>query len=117
MSLTEHIPSPADAPPRFTAEELLDHIAERGGRIFRMTEVGVFCLTQDEDLARDLMRMGGKSFLPTHLDPVDLGPKRAYRRYNDGPWEWDIYIHIIPVSGETTIHEAAKAFRHGQKIE
>lgn len=116
MTVAEHVPSPADTP-EFDAEGLLDHIAERGGRIFRMPEVSVFCLTQDQELARDLMRWGAKSFLPTHFSPSDLGPKRAYKRGGpDSPWEWDIYIHIIPVSGDTTIHEAAAAYRGGKKV-
>jgi hypothetical protein len=108
----EHIPSPADAP-QHTAEELLQEIVDRGGRVFRMPEVAVFCLTTDEELARWLQRLGGKQFLPSHLRPEDLGPRRAYRRAPGGTWEWDIYIHAIPVNGETTIHEAAKNFQVG----
>jgi hypothetical protein len=114
MAVTEeHVPSPADAP-EFTAEELLAHIAGRGGRIFRMAEILVFCLTQDEQLAFWLLKKGGKSFLPPALVPADLGPRRAYKRTSAGPWEWDIYIHTIPVRGEQTIWEAAQSYPRGR---
>ena len=115
-AIEEHVPSPADTPD-FTADELLDEIEERGGRIFRMREpASVFCLTQSEDLAGWLMHLGGKSFAPPHLLPSQLGEKRAYRRTKDGPWEWDIYVHVIKVAGEKTIWEAAGAFERGLRI-
>jgi hypothetical protein len=115
-SPTENVPSPADTPlePEHDAEELLDYISDRGGRIFRLREVSVFCLTQDEELARWLLSKGGKSFSPPHL-PRPPGPNHAYRRYTGGPWEWDIYIHIIPVKGERTIWEAAQRFKQGRR--
>ena len=118
MSVTEeHVPSPADTPD-FDAEGLLTEIEQLGGRIFRYTEAPrVFVLTQDEQLAQWLFLLGGKAFLPAHLTPGDLAPKGATTRVKGGPWEWDIEIGIIPVSGDVTLWEAAAAFRHGRRSE
>jgi hypothetical protein len=111
----EHVPAPADTP-EHTADELLDEVERRGGRVFRMGEpAAVFCLTLDESLALWLMRLGGKSFVPPGMPP-QTGPNRAYKRTRHGPWEWDIYIHTIPVAGEKSIWEAARAFEHGLRI-
>lgn len=117
MSLTEeHVPSPADTPD-FDAEGLLLEIEQLGGRIFRMSEPSrVFVVTTEEDLARWLMLLGGKPFLPPHLDPADLAPKSAYQR-TKGVWEWDIEIGMVPVSGEITLWEAAAAFKGGKRVE
>jgi len=97
------------APPRYSARELLREIQKRGGRIFRMPLVSVFCLTNDESLAAWLRDLGGHSFTPAGMD---VGADGGYWRDRpNGLREWDIYIHTIPVRGETTIHEAAKANR------
>jgi hypothetical protein len=98
------IPSPAGAP-TMTARQLLNRIRRMGGRIYRMQLVAVFVLTTDEELAVWLIKLGGKRYVPSSADPTT--PAGAYRRAEGGALEWDVYIHTIPVLGETTIHEAA----------
>lgn len=98
------IPSPADAP-TMTARQLLARVRKGGGRVYRMKMVGVFCLTDREDLALWLIKLGGKRYCPQNSDPST--PAGAYRRAPGGKIEWDIYIHTIPVLGEKSIWEAA----------
>lgn len=107
----DHVPSPADAT-RQTAEEFLEEIAERGGRIFRMIEPPrVFVLTTDETLAADIQRRGGRPHMPAHLREQDLLPRNSYRRTKEGIEEWDIEIGACSVGGEQTIWEAAGRYR------
>ena len=111
MGVTEHVPSPADAPSQ-TAEEFLAEIAERGGRIFRMVEPPrVFVLTTDAALAETIKRKGGRPFLPKHLRQEHLLPRDSYERTKGGVEEWDIEIGACPVQGEETIWEAAGEYR------
>jgi hypothetical protein len=112
----DSVPSPADAP-LLTADELLEEIAGRGGRIFRMREYCVFVLTTSEELALWLVTLGGKPFIPAgHQIPNATKPVNAYRRAQD-VWEWDIYIHTIPIAGDETVHQAARRYRHGKKVD
>lgn len=96
------VPSPATAP---TARQLVLTIRRRGGRIYRMPQTLVFCITNEPALAEWLLELGGKAYLPAHTTPGSM--VGGYKRAADGPLEWDIYIHTIPVSGEKTIWEAA----------
>lgn len=98
------VPSPADVP-TMTARQLLARIRRAGGRVYRFRMVGVFVLTDDEQLALWLIKLGGKRYVPVNSDPTT--PAGAYRRAPGGRIEWDIYIHAIPVRGEKTIWEAA----------
>lgn len=98
------VPSPADAP-SLTAGQLLARIRRKGGRVYRMRMVGVFCLTDDEQLALWLIKLGGKRYTPQNAD--DSTPNGAYKRTRGGKLEWDIYIHMIPVLGTRSIWEAA----------
>jgi hypothetical protein len=110
--MSEHVPSPADAP-QLTAEELLDEIAGEGGRVFRMqVPPRVFVLTQSTDLVRRLERLGGRMFRPAHFVPSKDAPMGAYRRTPE-TWEWDMEIGWIPVEGN--LWEAASAYRQGRK--
>lgn len=98
------VPSPADVP-TLTARQLLARIRKAGGRVHRMRSYGVFVLTSDEQLAKWLVGLGGKRYTPLNADPTT--PAGSYKRAADGRLEWDVYIHMIPVVGETTIWEAA----------
>ena len=94
--MAKAVPSPALA--SLTANTLLRRIHQAGGRIFRMREICVFCLTTDEQLAKWLLELGGYAF----------ARGGSYLRDSvTGKREWDIYIHTIPVSGAKTIWEAA----------
>ena len=106
MTVTEHIPSPADTP-QYTADQFLQELRHRGGRIFRMREVFVFTLTNDPDVARWLLELGARPYKPFGTDVKLEGPMGAYTRAKGGRAEWDMYIHTIPVRGEETIWEAA----------
>jgi hypothetical protein len=100
-----HVPSPADTP--LTAEEFLAKLRERGGRVYRMRQLAVFCLTDSPETAQWLLDLGGVPYLPRNATPGEVTPRGAYRRARRGKVEWDIYIHTIPVQGEETIWEAA----------
>ena len=106
-TLPQHVPSPADKRPDFTAEQLLDEMKRRGARVYRMREVAVFALTNDPECARWLMKLGARTYTPRHSEGSFDLPLGAYRRAPEGPPEWDMYVHIIPVEGEETIWEAA----------
>jgi hypothetical protein len=110
----EYVPSPADPAPQ-TAEEFLAEVSEQDGRIFRMQEPPrVFIVTTNGDLAARLLRRGAKSFLPQHLDPIDLAPRSSYRRTKvSGVEEWDIEIAMVP-GIEGSLWEAAGGYRNGQ---
>jgi hypothetical protein len=95
--------------PRYTARDLLREIHRRGGRVNRMRQHAVFCLTTDPKLAEWLLDMGGKAYTPPGIGDalsVDGGYRRDGR--SQGVREWDIYIHAIPVKGEETVWEVAK---------
>lgn len=98
------IPSPADAP-MMTARQLLARIRKGGGRVYRFRMVSVCCLTDDEQLALWLIKLGGKRYVPQVSDPST--PAGSYRRAAGGKVEWDIYIHAIPVLGDKSVWEAA----------
>ena len=103
----EHVPSPADAP-QFYADELVKEIRRRGGRVLRMRTAGVFTLTNDREVASWLLALGASPYRPPWAEQAfEDGPMGAYKRAHDGPLEWDLWIHIIPVLGEETIWEAA----------
>ena len=96
------------AQPRPTAERLLETIRSKGGRVHRMPAGNVFVLTTDRELADWLIHLGGKPHTAPGLD----NPENGYLRAREGPREWDIYIHTIPVSdphdiGRSPIWKAA----------
>jgi hypothetical protein len=105
-AVDEHVPSPAE-PSLPTAEEFLAEVREREGRVYRMREHHVFCLTTNPETANWLLRKGGRTYLPRTANRSFDSPLGAYRRAPEGPPEWDICIHTIPVAGEETIWEAA----------
>jgi len=84
--------------PAYSASEILEKIQAAGGRIYRGRELVVFCLIQDRDVLRWLLLLGAK---------LHAGGRDGYRRSSDGPIEYDLYLHIIPTSGEQTWWEAA----------
>jgi hypothetical protein len=94
-------------PPSYTADKLLREIRRRGGRVYRMREIVVFCLTNDEEVAAWLLDLGGHPFAPRSFRLTETKVPGAYLRAPEGPLEWDIFIHTIPVLGEKTIHQAA----------
>jgi hypothetical protein len=103
----QHVPSPADAP-QFFADELVKEIRARGGHVLRMRESGVFALIRDVELARWLVKLGAKAYRPPWAELAHTdGPMGAYKRAHDGPIEWDLWIHIIPVLGEESVWQAA----------
>jgi len=102
--VAKKVPSPADVP-AFTARQLLNRIRRGGGRIYRMRMASVFVLTTNEQMALWLIKLGGKRYTPINADPST--PAGSYKRTPDGQIEWDVYIHMIPVFGDTTIWEAA----------
>ena len=106
MSVSEHIPSPADAALP-TAAEFLDEIRAQGGKVYRMREHHVFVITRNAQLAERLLKLRGLTYRPVGANPSWDFPLGAYRRSREGPPEWDIYIHAIPVSGDETIWQAA----------
>lgn len=87
-----------------TAEKLVERIHARGGRVFCLPSRMVFVLTTDEVLRDGLMELGGR-FHSTATGGGPGGYKRG--RQKGDKIEWDIWIHTIPVEGETTIYEAA----------
>lgn len=92
--------------PQFTARQLVQRIRQQGGRLYRMPEICVFCLTTNRELANWLIEIGGKPFLPAGFTPaMGFG---GYKRARGGVTEWDIYIHTIPVRGERTIYEMSE---------
>jgi len=99
------IPAPADLP-RHTARSLLREIDRRRGRIYRMRELCAFVLTDDPELARFLLNLGGRCYLPRWAQPEHSSPLGAFRRAPGARPEWDIYIHTIPVRGDLSIWEA-----------
>ena len=102
--MAEHVPSPADAP-ILSARELLQAAQRRGGRIFRMREHHVICITRNQETASWLESLGGLPYRPFGIAAsAEFG---GYRRAKDGPVEWDIYIQMIPVAGDETIWQAA----------
>lgn len=104
--MSEHVPSPADAP--HTAAEIVERIRVCGGSVHRMMEPPrVFCLTQDQGVVDWLMRLGARTHVPVHYRAGEETPKGAYKRDRGGPWEWDIWLHALPVQDEETMWEAA----------
>lgn len=101
-----YVPSPDDRGPEFTAEQLLAEMRERGARVYRMREHAVFALTKDPECARWLLGLGARPYTPRHSEGSFDLPVGGYRRAKDGPTEWDLYVHIIPVSGEQTLWQA-----------
>lgn len=90
------VPSPADAP-TMSAAELIAHIREEGGRVFRFCapSTRVFALTTDRELSQWLVKRGGKPFVPVGMGvDVDGG----YMRAAGGKREWDIAIQTMPVT-------------------
>lgn len=90
-----------------TAEKLIERIKARGGRVYCMNESRmVFCLTTDPELRDGLIKLGGRYYSPPNFN---LGESGGYKRGREpgDKIEWDIWCHMIPVDGETTIYEAA----------
>lgn len=78
-----------------TAAELLASIRERGGRVYRMREARVFCLTDSAELAEWLQDQGGSGYTPSV----------SYQRAKGGTIEYDVWIHRIPTSDRTLWQE------------
>jgi len=107
MAAVKRIPSPADAP-SMTAKTLLRRIRREGGRIYRMRENHVFVLTDSSELAQWLLSLGAITYLPRGAEiSLQVSPLGAFRMAKDSRPQWDIYVHPIPVLGETTVWEAA----------
>jgi len=86
-----------------TAEALVERIKARGGRIYTMPSRMVFVLTQDVELRDGLISLGGR-----YHSGVGLAGSAGYKRAREGDaLEWDIWIHQIPVEGDTSIYTAA----------
>ena len=90
-----------------SADQLLARIRRMGGRVLRMREWAVFVIMENEELADWLISLGGVPYLPKNMTPTDGTVRGAYRDSRGGRPKWDIYIHTIPVKGETTVWEAA----------
>jgi len=102
------VPSPAGKrEPEFTARQILQRIRRERGKLYRMQERLVFCITTSEDLAEWLIGLGGSPFLPRNMTPDYDHVHGAFRDAPGGPWKWDIYINGIPVRGEETIWDLA----------
>jgi hypothetical protein len=81
-----------------TAEDLVRRVRANGGRVYRMIDPPkVFVLTNDEKLALGLEKIGAKG----------LGEYMRARATHGGIKEWDLWLNMIPVSGEQTVWEAA----------
>lgn len=93
-----------------SARSLLRRIRRRGGRIYRMREVAVFVLTDDERLVDWLLSLGAVPFTPAGSESKAGSYIRAGTKM-----EWDLYIHRIPVLDEESIWEAAG--RVGETLE
>lgn len=86
-----------------TAEALIERIKARKGRVYCMPSRMVFVLTDDTELRDGLIKLGGRF----HSGP-GLAGSSGYKRSREGDAiEWDIWIHQIPVEGDTSIYEAA----------
>ena len=109
MSAAEQqVPAPADVP-QYTARQLLRAIKRQGGNVYRMYDVCVFVLTDDPELAKKLLKLGARTYLPRGAKPEWDAPLGSYKRSPMAKPEWDLYIHTIPVRGEETIWQAAAA--------
>jgi hypothetical protein len=87
-----------------SAEQLLDRIREKGGRVYRMRRERVCVLTGDESLAGWLIGLGGKPYGHGHPQLEHGGYFRS-----PGVAEYDIWINEIRTVGEETIWEALGA--------
>jgi len=94
-------------PPQYTADKLVREVRKRGGRVYRMREIVVFCLTNDEQVAAWLLDLGAHPFRPWSFTQTGSKTPGAYLRAPEGPIEWDLFIHTIPVAGEKRIWDAA----------
>ena len=93
--------------PPLTAAELLTEIRAQGGRVYRMREQKVFCLTDSRELVDWLLERGGYAHTPVSADKrLKLLPG-AYQRARDGKIEHDIWIHEIPTSDHSLWQELA----------
>jgi len=90
-----------------TAAELLAEMRARDARVYRMRAHAVFAITKNAETAKWLLSLGGRTYTPRHAEGSYDLPLGGYRRAKDGPSEWDIYVHIIPVAGDETLWEAA----------
>jgi hypothetical protein len=90
--------------------ELLAEIRERGGRVYRMREERVFCLTDDAELAEWLLKLGARGFAPRNygagLDGLTPGAFFRARPQFGGKVEYDLWLTPIVTEG-LTLWEAA----------
>lgn len=86
--------------PAYTATEILEKLAQSGAKIHRGRELVVFCMTKERHVLRWLLVLGAKFH----------AGQRGYKRSQEGPVEWDLYLHVIPVKGEESWWEAAGPF-------
>jgi hypothetical protein len=86
-----------------TAEALVERIKARKGRVYCMPSRMVFVLTSDPELRDGLIALGGRFH-----SGRGLAGSAGYKRSREGDAiEWDIWIHQIPVEGDTDIYTAA----------
>jgi hypothetical protein len=86
-----------------TAEALVERIRAKGGRIHCMPSRMVFVLTSNVELRDGLISLGGRFH-----SGKGLAGSHGYKRAREGDaLEWDIWIHQIPVEGDTDIYTAA----------
>lgn len=104
-------PTENNEQPLLSAARFLREVHRQGGRVYRMPEIYVFCITSNPDLAAWLIKLGATPYQPRGtVRSIHMLPLGAYERARGGTVEWDLYIHDLPVSGEETIHEAAGRF-------
>jgi hypothetical protein len=78
-----------------SAVEVIAHIREHGGRVFRYLEPPkVFALTTDAELATWLMERKGRPHVPVGMGVDHEG---SYLRAKGGTREWDYWLTPIPV--------------------
>lgn len=93
MHVVADTPPAATGTPEWTSEALIAEIRGQGGRVYRLREQLVFCLTNNPELAEWLVEIGGQPYAPNgHTGG-------AYPRARDGSVEFDIYLQNIPVNG------------------
>lgn len=79
-----------DLKPRLRAHELVEHVREHGGRVYRYSG-GAFAIVNDRSLVKWLTDRGAK---------VNVSGELGYLRASDGPREWDVNLSTVPLLDE-----------------